>query len=305
MARLSIRKLKDNEMKRAYRLVADSGNALQKEFNREQYRIRITAPHPLMMHMKHTDPEGCVGAFEGERMVGFASSITRENHWYLGYLYIAPGRWSRGLGRKLLTRVIGTVDPHEVNLFSLCTLSFNTQAVALYSSFGMYPQCAILNMEWNRDSGRKLKVGRPDRKLAMRHIDDYEKLGFINKLDKRNRGVTRPEDHKFFIDNDKCELASFYDGRKPVGYTVLYENGWVAPISAVDPAYLPDMMKICVRHQLDRECKLIGLNCPGTNGVVLRQLLKIGLRIDAIDLLISNRPFGNLDSYLPAHLAIF
>ena len=305
MPRLSIRKLKDSEMKQAYRLVVDSSNALLKKVNREQWKIRITAPHPLMMHMKHTDPDGCVGAFENDRMVGFASSIIRENHWYLGYLFIAPGRWSRGIGRRLLSRVIATADPHEVDLFSLCTYSYSSQAVALYSSFGMPPRSVILKLEWKRGSDRKLKVKRPERKLTMRPIDDYEKLGFINKLDKRNRGVTRPEDHKFFIDNDKCELVSFYDGRKPVGYVVLYTAGWAAPVSAVDPTYLPDMVMSCMRYQLDRERKLIILNCPGSNGVILQQLLKSGFRISDTELLMSNRPFGNLLSYLPAHLAIF
>jgi GNAT superfamily N-acetyltransferase len=305
MPRLSIRKLKDSEMKQALRLVVNSGNALMKKVNRKPWRIRITATNPFMLHLKHTDPDGCVGAFENDRMVGFASSIIRENHWYLGYLFVVPSRWSRGIGRKLLTRVIATADPNEVDLFSLCTFSYNSQAVALYSSFGMPPQSVILNLLWRRESDRKLKVRRPERKLTMKHIDDYEKLGFINKLDKRNRGVTRPEDHKFFIDDDKCELVSFYDGRKPVGYTVLYKGGWVAPVSAVDPTYLPDMVISCVRHQLDRKCKLIAFNCPGSNDVILRQLLKIGFRIDETLLLMSNKPFGDLRCYLPAHLAIF
>jgi GNAT superfamily N-acetyltransferase len=305
MSRLSIRKLKDDEMKQAFRLVVDSGNAFMRRVNREQWKIRITAPHPLMMHMKHTDPDGCVGAFENDRMVGFASSIIREHNWHLGYLFVAPGRWGRGIGRRLLTRVIATADPHEVDLFSLCTFAYNSQAVALYSSFGIPPQSLILNLEWRRDSARQLRVRRPERKLTMRHIDDYEKLGFISKLDKRNRGVTRPEDHKFFIDNDNCELVSFYGGRKPVGYAVLYDFGWVAPVSAVDPTYLPDMVTSCVRHQLERECRLIIFNCPGSNGAILQKLLKIGFRIRDTELLMSSKPFGNLDCYLPAHLAIF
>jgi GNAT superfamily N-acetyltransferase len=305
MPRLSIRKLKDGEMKQAFRLVVNSSNALMKKVNRKPWRIRITAPHPLMMHMKHTDPDGCIGAFENDKMVGFASSTIRENHWYLGYLFVAPGRWSRGIGRKLLTRVRATADPHEVDLFSLTTFSYNPQAVALYTSSGMPPYCPIMNVDWKRDSGRKLKLRRPERKLTVRDIDDYEKLGFINKLDKRNRGVTRPEDHKFFIDNDKCKLVSFYDGRKPVGYAVFFKGGWVAPVSAIDPSYLPDMLNGCVRHQLDAECKQIGFNCAGSNGAILQYLLKIGFRIDETLLLMSNRPFGNLLSYLPAHLAIF
>jgi hypothetical protein len=297
--------LKDSELKNACRLAVDSTNALFKKCNREPLRMRITQPPPLMLHLKHTDPAGCIGAFEGDRMIGFASSLIRENQWYLGFLFTAPGRWSRGIGRKLLKRVLATANPQEVDLFSLCTFSCNPQAVALYSSFGIPPQSVILNMEWQAVKNRKIRLPRPESMLDIKSIGDYENLSFINKLDKRNRGVTRPEDHKFFIDQDKTELISFHEERKPIGYAAIHDNGWIAPVSAVEASYLPDMLDLCIRRQLGRKRKQILVSCAGSNTAILQHLLKAGFLVKDPILLMSNRLFGNLSCYLPAHLAIF
>jgi len=305
MKGFSIRKLKDNEMRRVLRLVVDSSNALNRKNNRKLTRIRIAAADPFMLHLKHTDPNGCVGAFENDRLVGFASSIIRENQWYLGYLFVAPGKWGKGIGRRLLARVMKTADTHQISLFSLCTFSYNPHAVALYTSFGMPVQSGILIMKWQKTGGNKLKLKSSNRKLVIEHIDDYENLGFINRLDKKNRGVARPEDHKFFIDNEASDLISFHDGRKQVGYAVLYRDGWIAPVSAIDKAYLPDLLDACIRLQLDAGCREIAVRCEGSNGDMANHILRIGLRIIDIPLLMSNKRFGNLGCYLPAHLAIF
>jgi RimJ/RimL family protein N-acetyltransferase len=300
-----MRKLKDSEMKHALRLLVDSINSLRKKNNRESKRERVTAADPLMMHLKHTDPNGCVGAFENGRMVGFASSIIRDNQWYLGYLFVRPGRWDRGIGRRLLKRVLTTADRDEINLFSLCTFIYNPLAIALYSSFGMTPQSVIVSMKWIRKRDDKLRLRRPEHKLVAKQIDDYENLTFINRLDKVNRGITRPEDHKFFIDHDKSRLVRFSEGEKPVGYAVLYETGQIAPVSAVDATYLIDVVSNCVRRQLDAECEEIALKCAGSNQTMVQYLLRAGFRMEDPILLMSNRLFGNMNCYLPASMAIF
>ncbi len=305
MSDISIRKLKDSAMREAYRLVADSGNVLMKRSNRKPVRIRITAPNPFMMHLKHTDPDGCIGAFESDRMVGFACSIIRENQWYLPFLFIAPGRWGRGIGRKLLRRSLSTADRREVDLFSLCTFSHNPHAVALYISFGMPPQSVILHMLLKTANRTGVRLSRQTRKLTMRRIEDYETLGFVNRLDRKNRGVARPEDHKYFIDDKETELIGFHDGRRPVGYSVVGADGRIGPVSAIDPEFLLDILNICVRRSVDAGRALIRVNCPGNNTAISKHLLGLGFRIMDPLLLMSNKPFGNLDCYLPGPLTIF
>ncbi|MFH1891227.1 MAG: GNAT family N-acetyltransferase [Candidatus Zixiibacteriota bacterium] len=305
MNRISIRKLKDEELKQAYRLVMNSFNALRRKNNLNPMKYRATRPDPFLLHLKRTDPDGCIGAFDGDRMVGYASAIIRDYQWYLAFLFVTPGKWNKGVGRKLLTRSLKIADTENIRLFSLCTFSYNPAAVALYSSFGMTPMEPIPVFMWPRDSKVKLKVTKPAAKLTTRIITDYEELGFINKLDVKNRGLARPEDHKFALDKPDTEVVMFYDGRRPVGYSVLQPEGPIAPISAREPQYLADMVNWSIRRQLERETKVILIFCPGSNAKMVQHLLKTGMKIREINLLMSNKRFGDLECYLPANLAIF
>ena len=305
MPEYSIRKLKDSDIKAAFRLVIDSTNHLRKLTGFEQIRLRVTKPEPLLLHLKHTDPDGCIGAFAGDKLIGYASSIIRESQWYLAYLFVRPGRWSQGIGQKLLKRVLKTANPGRVNTFSLCTFAYNPQAVALYSRFGMPPVEPISILRWQRKDKSRLKLPRPGRELDIRQVSDYEDLRFINKLDRANRGIARPEEHKFFIDNEKTNLVRLYDGRKAIGYAVVYTEGMIAPVSAIEADYLPDMVATLVKYQYDRQTPQIGFYCPGSNGSIMKSLLESGMMIREVTLLMSNRRFGNLDNYLPAHLAVF
>jgi len=305
MNRLSIRKLKDDDLKPACRLVVNSFNALRRRNNLKPITFRTTHPEPFLLHLKRTDPDGCVGAFDGDKMVGYASAIIRDYQWYLSYLFVASGKWNKGVGRKLLRRSLKITDTENIRLFSLCTFSYNPAAIALYSSFGMTPMEAIPLFAWNREGKITLKVKKPSTQLTTRLITDYEELGFINKLDVRNRGLARPEDHKFALDKPDTEVVMFYDGRRPVGYSVLQPDGTIAPTSAREPQYLADMVNWSMRRQLEREAKAILIFCPGSNGSMVQHLLKTGLQIREINLLMSNKRFGDLECYLPANLAIF
>ncbi len=292
-------------MTNANRMVMSSFNALRRKNNFKPHRVRITRPEPFMVHLMRTDPDGCLGAFMGDQMVGYAQSVVREHQWYLAFLFVKPGKWGRGIGRKLLEKTLKTADPTEVTTYSLCTFSYNPQAIALYSSYGMTPTLPILLFRWPRSSKTMLTPGKSKRDLRIEVIDDYGMLGFVNKLDARNRGLMRPEEHKFAIDSSTTELLLFFDGRKRVGYAVTTETGFIAPISAITPDYLEDMTRICIARVLETDSKIIALHCPGSNTRMMQVLLEIGMPIVETNLLLTNRPFGRLDNYIPAHLAVF
>jgi GNAT superfamily N-acetyltransferase len=305
MQRLSIRKLREADMTNANRTVMSSFNALRRKNGFKPHRVRITRPEPFMVHLMRTDPNGCLGAFIGDQMVGYAQSVVREHQWYLAFLFVKPGKWGRGIGRKLLEKTLKTADPTEVTIYSLCTFSYNPQAIALYSSYGMTPTEPILLFRWARDSKTALNPGKPKHDLRVEVINDYDKLGFINKLDEKNRGLMRPEEHKFAIDSSTTELLLFYDGRKRVGYAATMEIGTIAPISAISPDYLEDMTRICITRVLEADSKMIALHCPGSNARMMQVLLEIGIPIVETNLLLTNKPFGRLDHYIPAHLTVF
>jgi GNAT superfamily N-acetyltransferase len=306
MNEIRIRRVTEPELLQATRIIRNSYNALLRKNGMPVVRVRVRQAPELLVHLRRTDPDGCLGAFDGNRMVGFASAIVRDYQWYLAFLFVAPSHWDKGIGRRLMTRALKIADPATVNLFSLCTFSYNPLAIALYSSFGMTPVEPILVMRWQEASGKKLRVPKPSRKLSIDVISNYEDLDFINKLDVKNRGLARPEEHKFAIDSKSIDLLLFRDGRKPVGYSMLnHESFFVAPISAISPEYLHDITSLSINRMLETEPKGIIIFCPGSNCIIVESLLKTGMKIREVNLLLSNRRFGDLDRYLPAHLAVF
>jgi hypothetical protein len=169
----------------------------------------------------------------------------------------------------------------------------------------MSPQEPLLAMTWREKEDKALRLGRSDLNLTAKIIDSYEALDFVNKLDRRNREVARPEDHKFYIDNDKTRLMCFYEKKTPKGYAVLYSQGFISPVSAVDRQHLKAIVRNCIERQVDAGCKETGLICVGSNTPIIKFALDAGLKVRETFLLLSNRPFGNPDCYLPAHMAIY
>jgi len=305
MQKLKIRKTKEADMKRVTRLIIDSSNALRKAHGLDIARIRVTRPNSFFDHFRRTDPDGCFSAFEGDRLVGYGSAIIREHEWYLAFLFVTPGRWNRGIGRKLLDKTIAYGKGNGSTRFSLCTYSYNPDAVALYSLYGMTPHVPILHLEWTRDKNRGLKIETDSQPLDETEIKDYEELEPINKLDRKNRGIARPEDHKFCIDSDDHHMIAYSKNSKIVGYASLYRQGLIAPITATSPEYLRKIINQSISRQLSAGADKIRLFCAGSSRKTLMYLLSIGLHIGDIDLLLTEKPFGNLKLYLPAHLAMF
>ncbi len=292
-------------MKRATRLIIDSSNALRKAHGLETAQVRVTQPSRFFDHFRRTDPEGCYCAFEGDRMVGYVSSIVREHEWYLAFLFVTPGRWGRGIGRKLLDKSIKYGKDNGSTLFALCTYSYNPDAVALYSRYGMTPYVPILHMHWDKSKHQELRTEAEFQPLDENEIRDYEELNPINKLDRRNRGIARPEDHKFLIDSNDHYIIAYSKNSKIVGYAAFYRQGLIAPITAITPDYLRRIVNQAINRQLDAGTERLKLFCAGSSRKTLSYLLKMGLHVGDIDLLLTEKPFGNLKLYLPAHLAMF
>jgi GNAT superfamily N-acetyltransferase len=53
-------------------------------------------------HLQQTDPAGSVVGCDGDRVVGFAQALVRDDLWVLSLFGVAPGAQNRGAGRALL-----------------------------------------------------------------------------------------------------------------------------------------------------------------------------------------------------------
>ena len=73
-------------------------------------------------------------------------------------------------------------------------------------------------------------------------------------------------------------------------------EGGCGPIAALDPADLPDILLHVERRAAALGLERLELQVPAPNEVATRHLLSRGFRLDPwVNLLMSNRPFGQFD----------
>ncbi len=70
----------------------------------------IERRHALMRSFAAEDGPGCWVAVAGEEVVGLATSIRRRTLWGLSLLFVHPGHWSAGVGKRLLDSALTYAD---------------------------------------------------------------------------------------------------------------------------------------------------------------------------------------------------
>lgn len=130
------------------------------------------------------DPGGCWVAEDDSGVLGFATSMVREQLWLLATYALRPEAQGRGIGRMLLDRVeeYGARCPR-----AMLSASEDPKALRRYhaAGFALHPQLVFR--------------GRPDRSeipagLGVREATDDD-LGWMDDLDRRLRGGPHGPDH--------------------------------------------------------------------------------------------------------------
>jgi GNAT superfamily N-acetyltransferase len=93
---------------------------------------------PILRHFLQTDPAGARLAMDGGTPVGFASTIRRDDYWFLSFLFVVPDRQGTGIGRQLLTELVPD-DGHDI-VRATVVESFQLVSTGLYASVGMTPR---------------------------------------------------------------------------------------------------------------------------------------------------------------------
>jgi ribosomal protein S18 acetylase RimI-like enzyme len=303
---IKIRKIKPEETIAAEKLIMRTYNKLRKDNGMELIPYKPSRKkNPGLCHRMNTDPKGTYGAFKNGKMVGFSQAFIRDGHWYLAELFVDSRLQCKGLGRKLLKKSLSITKDEDVHTHSLATFSYNPTAIALYSSFGFHPIRLLPRMQWAKDKKkkkRKMKTGYDFKSVA---IESYKQIEILNKLDKRSRGIYRPEEHKYWIDSEDITGQIFYLGRKVVGYSYSWKDIFIVPVCARSSEYLLPLLKETINILRSRDSEKISLWISGTNGNIMEFLLKDGFKIEENEVLMSDRMFYKEDSYIPAPLDIF
>lgn len=303
---ISIRRMKPEDSIYAARLLMRTVNDLRKKNGLEPMKYKLPrGRNPMMCHLMKTDPKGAYVAYEDDRLIGYGQAMLRDGHWYLANLFADPRSQNKGIGRKLLKRTLAITKGQEVHTHSLATFSYNPLAVALYISFGFYPIQILPMMVLTNDEKKPVRKLRNDISFKTVPTEDYGQIEILNRLDKKNRGIYRPEDHKFWIDSERHQGHIFYHGRKVAGYADIIDNTVIAPVNAASPEYLVPLLIETINICLSNKAKRVIVWIPGTRGDILEFLLKKHFRIEENEILMSDRMFYNEACYIPASLAFF
>ena len=241
----------------------------------------------------------------GERVIAFAAASRRGPTWFLSMLFVRPGEQSRGLGRRLLDRIL----PSDGAVRAVATDPAQPMSNGLYASVGMVARVPVFNL-----------VGRPTRPEALQPLPkgiadvgphaapdgtgperataepavDLE----IDELDRETLGFDHAVDHAFLRRGGRM-CFTYRDGQgRLVGYGYTSAVGRIGPVAVRPTLPLASVVADLLTTVAPRGASAIWVT--GQAGPTIEMLVRAGLRIEGFPVLIGwNRPFAAFDRYIP------
>jgi GNAT superfamily N-acetyltransferase len=262
--------------------------------------VSVTRLHD---HLRSTDPDRFLVATRptedgGERVIGFASAIRRDDLWFLSMLFVRPDEQAVGLGRALLAQVL----PKDGAILATATDTAQPISNALYASLGIVPRMPLFSA-----------IGRPARDGGFDALPagvDVEAVGIgaydgqraiaeaIDAIDREILGFVRPRDHAFM--GVEARHGFLYRGPNGTlaGYAFASDTGRVGPVAARDEVLLAPILGHVLTAVEPHSASAVWV--PGAAGRALIQLLRAGFRLEGFPVLLCwSRPFADFSRYLP------
>lgn len=258
----------------------------------------------LHAHLLATDP----GLFwvatrpdpgRGQILVAFAAAARRGPTWFLSMLFVRPGDQHRGLGRRLLDRIL----PDDGVVRAVATDPAQPISNGLYASVGIVARVPVFNL-----------VGRPTRPEALEPLppgiealvpsvadastDPEPTLALeIDQLDRETLGFAHAADHAYLRGGGRMCSTYRNAGGHLVGYGYTSAVGRIGPI-----AVGPELPLAAVTAHLLTAVPPRGASSvwvTGQAGPTIEMLIRAGLRIEGFPVLLGwNRAFGAFDRYV-------
>ena len=278
--------------------------------NLPQVPDQLEALGRLHGHALSTDPDLFVVAERSpgralEDIVGFASAVRRGQLWFLSMLFIEPAAQGRGLGRRLLERVLppGNAGPAtESNVAepsvarALVTDSVQPISNGLYARYGIVARMPLVHL-----------AGRPDRPAALpplpagvtvRPLPPDELPPEMHRLDKELLGFEHAADHRLAIAAGRRPFGVEAADGAFLGYGYASPIGNIGPVAVRDAALLAPVTAALLGLVEPRGAFAAWV--PGAAGETFSSLIRSGFRIDGFPLLLCwSRPFADFTRYLP------
>ena len=239
---------------------------------------------PLYDHLARTAEHFWVAESE-EGMIGYARSILRDGHLELTEFFVHPGKQSQGVGKNLLSQAF------PLNGYPNRTViaSSDTRAQVLYMKNKVYPRFPIVYFS--------------NPPVATPFITDLtfqpmspttDTIEVLAQVDHALLGYRRDADHQWLASNRQGFI--YLRQGQPAGYGYVgYRSGPFALLQAADmPAVLAHAEGLLVGVEEE-----FGLEVPLVNQTAIDYLLGRGFELASFTAtLMSDRPFGNFESYI-------
>jgi GNAT superfamily N-acetyltransferase len=226
-------------------------------------------------------------ADDADNPIGYARSIERGGLFELTEFFVRPGEQSRGVGRALLERAF-PAGRGEVRSIIATT---DVRALGRYYGAGVVARFPYVTMAGTPRPGGQLGA------LAAEPIGDARSLAAVTEIERAVLEFPRDADELHWLAGAREGTLLRRDGQ-PAGYAFVSASG-SGPVAALDPDDMPAILGHVEARVAQLGVGKLELEVPGINAVAIRHLLTRGFRIDPwINLLMSSRPFGQLDRYI-------
>lgn len=247
---------------------------------------------PLFDHLARTADEFWI-AQDGERPIGYARSILRDNVRELTEFFVLPDAQSAGVGGELLKRAF----PAESAKHRVIIATTDVRAQVRYLKAGVVPR--FPEMYWSR--APENVNGQSDLEFV-RVNNTPATLATIAEIDRVVLGHTRDVDHAFLLDTREGYL--YRRGDKVVGYGYLASG--CGPIALLDPADFDAVLGHAEAGAFARGHKEVGFDIPQINRAAVDYFLAHKYKLDSfVAFFMSDVPFGKFENYVLTSPAFF
>ena len=297
MTDLVYRRACEKDFDRTYEIVVEASQDLNKKRRGSATRGRIASRARALAFRRNVlryDAERFWVAESGGQLVGSGIATQREQVWYLAALHVIPSFQAQGVGGELLRRC-RAASPEE-SILTVVSEAINPTSNALYSKRGMFPQTPLIGLEgstegWSDHTELFLEPFPSD------GVDSQQ----LSAIDWAVLGYRRPEDHALWA--EVPDMHGFLVNRagSVIGYLYVTESGVLGPVAVLRAEDLPAALTLGMEVARDLGSSSARLRTPGVARAAVALLLENGFRLDeSIGLVLSSKPFGQLDRYVPS-----
>ncbi|HYI23056.1 MAG TPA: GNAT family N-acetyltransferase [Candidatus Limnocylindrales bacterium] len=242
---------------------------------------------PVHRLMEREAAEWWVAEGSDGNLNGFARSFERGSIFELTELFVKPGDQSRGLGRALVERAF----PAGRGDLRVIIASTDERALTLYYTADTMARFPIFTLAGEPHRSETAELD------AIRVQADPADLAHMTAVEEAVLGQGRSAAELEWLSGHR-EGYLYRRAERVVGFAFVGAEA-SGPVVALEPADLPAILIHVESRAHELGVEKLELEVPSVNTAAIEHLSQRGFRIDPwINLLMSNRPFGQFDRFI-------